>query len=79
MPDGVSCQHRVFKAVHGLLQTLAGGFIILGTVFAIVYKLPSNNRHFWSVHAWIGAGAIALYCLQYPLGAHTPPTRAQHL
>ena len=35
--------------VHGLLQTLNGGLITLGTVFAIIYKLPSNNRQFWSV------------------------------
>ena len=60
---------RVIKTVHGLLQTMAGLLIALGTVFALLYKLPSSNRHFWSVHAWSGTGAIALYCLQYPLGA----------
>ena len=60
---------RVIKTVHGLLQTLAGLLIALGTVFALLYKLPSSNRQFWSVHAWSGTGAIALYCLQYPLGA----------
>lgn len=38
--------HRVVKTVHGLLQTLAGALIALGTVFAVIYKQPSNNMHF---------------------------------
>ena len=63
--------HRVIKTVHALLQTLVGGFIVLAVVYALMYKGSNSSRHFWSVHAWIGAGAIALYCLQYPLGARS--------
>ena len=61
---------RTIKLVHALLQTLVGVFIVLAIVFAVEYKADQHGAHFWSVHAWIGAGAIALYCLQYPLGDH---------
>ena len=67
MPDGVPC-HRVIKLVHAALQTATGGFIVLAVVFAVLYKQAQHNRHFWSAHSWIGAGAIFLYCAQYPLG-----------
>ena len=60
---------RLIKTVHVLLQTLVGVFIVLATVFAVLFKADQHGAHFWSVHAWVGAGAIALYCLQYPLGA----------
>ena len=62
---------RVIKTVHTLLQSLVGIFIVIATVFAVEYKADSHGAHFWSVHAWVGAGAIGLYCLQYPLGAGT--------
>ena len=64
-------RRRLIKTVHALLQTLVGVFIVLAIVFAEEYKADQHGAHFWSVHAWIGAGAIALYCLQYPLGNHT--------
>lgn len=63
-------RRRTIKLVHALLQTLVGVFIVLAIVFAVEYKADQHGAHFWSVHAWIGAGAIALYCLQYPLGSH---------
>ncbi|KAK9832636.1 hypothetical protein WJX81_005931 [Elliptochloris bilobata] len=61
---------RVIKVVHAVLQTLVGAFITVAMVYAVEYKHGSRGAHFWSVHAWIGAGAIALYCLQYPLGLY---------
>ena len=57
--------------MHTLLQSLVGIFIVIAIVFAVEYKADSHGAHFWSVHAWVGAGAIGLYCLQYPLGAGT--------
>jgi len=62
----------VLKAVHGVLQTLTGAFIALALAFAAAYKASNSGAHFWSVHAWVGAGAITLYALQYPLGSPMP-------
>ena len=66
----------MIKTVHALLQTLVGAFILLAVVYAILYKQAQHNRHFWSAHAWIGAGAIVLYCAQYPLGTPLSETYA---
>lgn len=56
------------KYLHVTLQTLVGIFIILGLSFVTTFKEFSTERHYFSMHSWIGILAIAIYFAQYCAG-----------
>ena len=56
------------KYLHVSLQTLVGIFIILGLSFVTTFKEFSTERHYFSMHSWIGILAIGIYFAQYCAG-----------
>lgn len=59
---------RGIKYLHAVLHSLAGCFIILGLAFVEKFKVTSTERHFFSLHSWVGISAIAMYVAQYVAG-----------
>ncbi len=59
------------KYLHATLHSLSGVFIILGLAFVEKFKVTSTERHFFSLHSWVGITAIALYVGQYAAGVRT--------
>lgn len=65
------------KYLHVALQTASGIFILLGLIFVELFKRYNGEKHFWSVHSWLGAIAMAMYITQYTAGEQFPQHAAK--
>src|SRR4051812_12653010 len=71
--------HHIIKPIHATLNTLTLGCIAVGLCAAIL-AIPSN-RHFYTLHSWIGITTIFFFTVQYMSGVwmfavpHKPPQR----
>ena len=66
-----TCCRRIHrKLVHSLLHLLAVPCIVLAFLAVWDYKSRAERPilHFYSIHSWLGLGAMALFSLQLLLG-----------
>ena len=62
-----SCCRRIYtKLIHSMFHLLAVPCIALGFIAVWDYKSLRTNPipHFYSIHSWLGLGAMGLFTLQ---------------
>ncbi|CAI5450130.1 unnamed protein product [Caenorhabditis angaria] len=61
----------ISKLIHGILHFLAISLGITALIAIIINKNLGGNKHFYSIHSWIGVCLLTVYILQFTFGFFT--------